>query len=787
MTKWKRIRYYPNLPLGENGERVTACAEHIELSKNAAKAGMVLLKNENRLLPFAKGTKLALFGMGTFDYVKIGGGSGGVTVKYEVNLYNGFKKLADHVEVCEELADFYCDYIRSIAHTHHWPGQKPEPELSDDLCERIRSYTDTAVISISRLCGEGWDRDVKGHPVYEEGDFYLSSAEKAMVEQVKKYFPKIAVVLNVGGAVDTEWFRSEKKIQSALLAWQGGMEGGSAAAELLCGMGCPSGKLTDTFAKHLEDYPSTAGFHESKDYVDYVEDIYVGYRYFETIPDAAEKVSYPFGFGLSYTDFRWEILSAQQTENRIRMSVNVENTGDYAGQEVMQLYVSAPQGKLGKAAKSLMAFQKTRLLQPGEAQALTLEFPLYAMASYDDLGKVAKSAYVLEKGDYTFHVGNSVRNTLCCDYVYSLVEDRILQQLSTKLAPHCLKKRMLSDGTYEELPLAELSETAEDGLMPFSKAELERVYPYARRYYTIPRYRDQREIHWFDEVAEGKIMLDEFMSQLSDEDLCYLVSGQPNLTVADTQGIGNLPQFGVPNAMTADGPAGVRIRAEYGVYTTAMPCATLVACSWDPEIAYALGVAGARELKENNMAIWLTPAVNIHRNPLCGRNFEYYSEDPVVSGVMGSAAVKGIQSQNVSASLKHFAFNNKETNRKDSNSRVSERAAREIYLKPFEIVVKDAKPWYVMSAYNLVNECRTSECRELLTDILRGEWGFDGMVSTDWHTFSEQYKEIKAGNDLRMPTGFPERLMEAMEKGLITRQEIQRSAKRVLELILHLE
>ena len=218
-----------------------------------------------------------------------------------------------------------------------------------------------------------------------------------------------------------------------------------------------------------------------------------------------------------------------------------------------------------------------------------------------------------------------------------------------------------------------------------------------------------------------------------------------------------------------------------------MPCATLVACSWEPEIAYALGVAGARELKENNMAIWLTPAVNIHRNPQCGRNFEYYSEDPVVSGVMGGATVKGIQSQNVSASLKHFAFNNKETNRKDSNSRVSERAAREIYLKPFEIVVKEAKPWYVMSAYNLVNECRTSESRELLTDILREEWGFQGMVSTDWHTFSEQYKEIKAGNDLRMPTGFPERLMEAMEKGLITREEIRRSAKRVLELILHLD
>lgn len=244
----------------------------------------------------------------------------------------------------------------------------------------------------------------------------------------------------------------------------------------------------------------------------------------------------------------------------------------------------------------------------------------------------------------------------------------------------------------------------------------------------------------------------------------------------------------------SDGPVGLRCLAvtdswaNDSIYpSVAYPCYQMLSQTWNLELARKMGRAIADDCIDHNVDVLLGPGVNIKRTPLCGRNFEYYSEDPVVSGVMGSAAVKGIQSQNVSASLKHFAFNNKETNRKDSNSRVSERAAREIYLKPFEIVVKDAKPWYVMSAYNLVNECRTSECRELLTDILRGEWGFDGMVSTDWHTFSEQYKEIKAGNDLRMPTGFPERLMEAMEKGLITRQEIQRSAKRVLELILHLE
>lgn len=787
MSKWRRILYHPNLPLGEDGQRVTACDAHITLSKDAAKEGMVLLKNEQQILPFAKGTKLALFGMGTFDYVKGGGGSGDVTVAYEVNLYEGFKKLGDHVEVCEELADFYRDYMQQIADTFYWPGQKPEPALPDDLCARVRAYTDTAVISISRLSGEGWDRDLKGHPMYEEGDFYLSNAEKAMVEKVKAYFPKIVVVLNVGGMVDTEWFCREEKIQSALLAWQGGMEGGTAAAELLCGMGTPSGKLTDTFAKKLEDYPSTEGFHESEDYVDYTEDIYVGYRYFETIPQVKSRVNYSFGFGLSYTEFSWKILSACQNGDKIQIRVNVENIGSYAGKEVIQAYVSAPQGKLGKAARSLVAFQKTSLLQPGQSQELELEFSLYAMASYDDLGKVAKSAYVLEKGEYFFFVGNSVRNTDCCDYVFSVQEDQIVQQLTEKLTPKGLSKRLLADGSYEQLPQTQTQPEEADGLTKQTLDELETIYPSGRKMILLPRERDQRQIHWFDEVAEGKVTMEEFVAQLSDEDLCYLVGGQPNLGIANTQGFGNLPAFGVPNAMTADGPAGVRIDRKCGVFTTAFPCATQVACTWDPEIAYAVGQAGAKELKENNLAIWLTPAINIHRSPLCGRNFEYCSEDPLVAGVMGGAMVRGIQSQNTSACVKHFAFNNKETNRKDSDSRVSERAAREIYLKAFEHIVKTSDPWYIMSSYNLVNGCRTSECRELLEDILRGEWGFEGMVSSDWHTHSEQYKEINAGNDLRMPAGFPDRLLEAMEKGLITREQMQISAKRILGLLLKLD
>ena len=788
MNKWTRILYQPNLPLGENGKRLTACAEHIALSKNAAKEGMVLLKNEQKLLPFAKGTRLALFGKGTFDYVKGGGGSGDVTVEYIVNLYEGLKKLESHVSIYEKLADFYCTYVRDQYEAGQAPGMIAEPELPDGLCTEARAYTDTAVISISRFSGEGWDRGGRGQELFERGDFYLSDAEAAMVEKVKKYFPRIVVVMNVGGMVDTEWFHADDAIQSVLMAWQGGMEGGTAAAELLCGIGSPSGKLSDTFAKRLEDYPSTAGFHESVQYVDYTEDIYVGYRYFETLPGAAERVNYPFGYGLSYTTFDWSVISAQEKDGNIRVQVSVANTGAYAGREVIQLYASAPQGKLGKAARSLAAYKKTRLLQPGDSQLLILEFHVNSLASYDDLGKIAKSAYVLEKGDYAFYVGTSVRNAGKLNFVYTLEQDTVTEQLAAKLVPHQLKHRLLSDGTYEELPQLPPIDTDFTELPPQPEREKLASTPSVRGVPSIARGKyDDRQIWRFLDVAEGRVSLDDFVKQLDDEQIIHLLGGQPNVGVANTCGFGNVPEFQIPSAMTADGPAGLRIQPHVGVKTTAFPCATLLACTWDPEVTFAVGEAGAREVKENNIAAWLTPAVNIHRSPLCGRNFEYYSEDPYLAGTMAAGMVRGIQSQHIAPSVKHFALNNKETNRKNSDSRVSERAAREIYLKAFEIIVKTAHPWYIMSSYNIINGCRASENRELLEDILRGEWGFDGIVSSDWWTVAEQYKEVKAGNDLKMPSGFPERMAQALEAGVITREEMEVSAKRILNLLLKLD
>lgn len=807
MNKWQRARFQPSLPLGENGERVTGSKAHRELSKNAAKEGMVLLKNNRNVLPLIKGSRVALFGKGSFDYVKGGGGSGDVTVEYITNLYEGMKALKDHVSIFEELSDFYRENVKNQYASGTVPGMTVEPDIPEYLLKKARAFTDTAVITICRFSGEGWDRKSgadtrnksvfeheealrkKSEELFENGDFYLTNAETAMVNRVKEHFPRVIVVMNVGGMVDTDWFVKDDSIQSVLMAWQGGMEGGPAAAELLCGIGSPSGKLSDTFAKRLEDYPSTYNFHESETYVDYTDDIYVGYRYFETIPGAAEKVNYSFGFGLSYTSFSWYVVSASEQNGIIKVRVNVTNTGNIEGKEVIQIYAGAPQGLLGKPAKSLVAFQKTRLLKSGETQLLNLEFSVDSMASYDDLGKVQKSAYVLEAGDYVFYVGTSVRDVERLEFVYTVSKNKVIEQLGEKIVPTSLKERMLSDGSYEQLPIGRANDPDACGLekMPLELTEGYAPAVRAREGYQFWTNPYKKGIRTFYEVAEGKLTLAEFLAQMTDEEVAHLLGGQPNTGVANTFGYGNMPEYGIPNVMTADGPAGLRIALQCGVNTTAWPCATLLACTWDRDIVYTVGEAGAKEVKENNIAVWLTPAINIHRSPLCGRNFEYYSEDPFLTGKMASAMVKGIQSQHIGATVKHFALNNKETNRRNCDSRVSERAAREIYLKAFEIIVKEADPWSIMSSYNIINGHRASENKELLEDILRGEWGWKGMVTTDWWTCGEHYKETKAGNDVKMGCGYPERLLEAKALGLISREEMEVCAKRILELILKVD
>ena len=802
MERWTRANYLPGIPLGKDGRRVTASPEHIAVSKKAAKEGMVLLKNEGNTLPLRRGTRIALFGKATFDYVKGGGGSGDVTVPYMHNIYDGFMSVADPCTIFDGTAEFYRAWVRDQYAAGGLPGLITEPELPDGLLKEARAFADTAVISISRYSGEGWDRKTDNeaptdlengrHPIvalsygiFEDGDFYFTKAERAMMDKVAKAFPHVAVVLNVGGMVETDWLKENDAIGAVLMAWQGGMEGGLAEAELLMGIGNPSGRLSDTFARRLEDYPSADTFYESDDYVDYFEDIYVGYRYFETIPGAAEKVVYPFGYGLSYTSFAWSGFAASAADGAVTASVRVTNTGCAAGRDVVQVYFSAPQGKPGKPAKVLAGYRKTRLLAPGESEEVSVTFPVSQMASYDDTGKVCKSAWVLEKGDYGVMIGTNVRDTWPCGTVLTLAEDRVTEQLTERLTPTSLKKRMLADGSFEALPQSEPNDPKYTALEPLTRDQMHGQMPPVRAVpHLTRRVIDRPQLI---DVAEGRMTMDDYVAAMPDEDLAWLLGGQPNTGLANTYGYGNNARWGIPNIMSADGPAGVRFLQPTGVTTTAFPVETLLACTWDPEVCYEVGRAGALECKENNIGAWLTPAVCIHRNPICGRNFEYFSEDPLLTGKQAAALVRGIQSEHIAATPKHYALNNKETNRKDSDSRASERAIREIYIRQFEIIVRESDPWSIMSSYNIVNGHRASENHDLLTGILRDEWGWEGMVTTDWWTFGEHYKEAMAGNDIKLGCGFPERLLEAKEKGLLTRGAMETAAKHILGLILHID
>lgn len=769
--KWQRIRYMPATPLGEDGRQVTGCQAHIDLSRQAAGEGMVLLKNQEGLLPFAPGTRLALFGKGTIDYVKGGGGSGDVTVAYVRCLAKGLlqKQNEGKVKLFAPLVDYYAAYMQEQYAQGQEPGRCPEAPLPQELLAQARAFTDTAVISICRFSGEGWDRT--------DSDFYLSREEASMVQAVKAAFPKVAVVLNTGGMMDTLWFKDDPGIQSALLSWQAGMEGGLATADVLVGDVCPSGHLVDTFARDFAAYPSSDTFNESEDYVTYNEDIFVGYRYFETIPGAAEKVCYPFGYGLSYTDFSIRAQAGVE-DGSIVVLAHVTNTGHVAGKQVVQVYAQAPQGKLGKASRVLAGFAKTKLLAPGESQSLRITIAPYTLASYDDAGAVCRSAWVLEKGDYTFFVGSSVREGQVLPFAYTVETDKVLEQVTDRCQPRQLNWRLLADGSHAPV----------ENLAPLPKPGLDPELPQGQPVEMKPNVEDAPQAeHSFDEVAQGKITLDEFMESLTIEQMVYLLGGQPNRGVANTCGMGGLKSHGIPCAMTADGPAGLRIDKWCGVNTTAFPCATLLACTWNENLVTQVGKAAALEVKENGIGSWLAPAMNIHRNPLCGRNFEYYAEDPLLAGRMATAMVKGVESQGVATSVKHFACNNKEVNRQDSDSRLSERALREIYLKGFEIVVKAAQPITLMSSYNLINGIRASENYDLLTGILRDEWGFKGLVTTDWWAHSMQYREIAAGNDVKMPKGTPEHTLQMVQEGKLDAACIRTSTRRLLEALLRLD
>lgn len=784
MARFSRFVYQPVLPLGPGDRMVTGCKSHLALSKKAAIEGTVLLKNDGTL-PFPHGSRVCLFGRAAGDFIFGGGGSGMVYSSKLMTLADSLLDADERGEISlfKPAIDFYKARIRDeYAETKDmapldfktWMryNKRTPPPLPEDLYQQAVAFGGVALFTIVRFSSEDsrhGDRDPESFDLYSE--------EKELLDQLCKDFWKVVVVLNTCGAVAAKEYRDNKQVGALLYPLYGGSMSGEAITDILLGKAYPSGHLQTTLAESIYDYPSTETILESREFVNYTEDIFVGYRYFETF--CPETVVYPFGFGLSYAHFSIEKKQAVRNGNHIMLIASVTNTGQFAGREVVQAYLTAPQGKLGKAKKVLCAFAKTRELTPCESCEVKLSFDLGDFASFDDLGKIRKSAFILEQGTYTVHVGNNVRDTELY-FTFELPQNQICRQCNAYMAPRALDHRLLSDGSLEKLPRAE-----KPLFVPEQPTPLQKVAP---AFISL-------------EQALEEDRLEAFISSLADEDLAELLYGHPMMNASTTCGIGMAPRskhdpHKIPLIPTADGPAGLRLALDSGKFTTFFPCANTIAQTWNTELAQKIAAAGAKEVKENNIGIWLTPALNIHRSPLCGRNFEYYSEDPLISGLFAAASVRGIQSQNIAATVKHFCCNNKELNRKQSDSRVSERALREIYLKGFEIVIRQENPWALMSAYNKVNGERSSSNPDAIGGILRGEWGYTGLIMTDWNAFSYAEEEIAVGANVKMPEllslddpsfdrnyDFTGRVIS----GEIDRQAVLTAARTVLKFMNHFE
>ena len=742
LERFWRYNYQPVLPIGRGGKLISASRAHLKLAKIGATEGTVLLKNDGAL-PFKKGERVVPFGRGTGDFIFGGGGSGVVNCKTKISLVDGLKKAAraGKIKLFTGTVDFYAEACRkeyADAGKKYGEGSQDFVEwnrrfvrkdypVPAKLYEEAKKFGGTALYTITRYSSEAADR------IGGEWGFALSAEEKAMLEKLGKDFEKVVVILNVCGMIETEFLAKSDAVNAVLYSQYGGAMAGESLAEILTGAAFPSGRLQDTLAKKLEDYPTTKSFLESDDYVNYTEDIYVGYRYFETF--CPEKVVYPFGYGLGYTTFSHRLVSAKKEKHSVKLVVEVENTGSFAGKDVVQAYLSAPQGVLGKPARELADFFKTGVLEPGEKIQVALSFDLYSFASFDDLGKIEKSAQVLEKGVYKVYCGANVREAKEV-FSFEQKKDHVIRVLHSYMTPVALEKRLLANGSFEALPTGQKKEPCRP-----TPARLHQKKPASLL--TL-------------EQAMKEDRLDAFMAQLSLEEIGFLLYGHPAVNPSFTGCIGALPERDhskkIPFIPTSDGPAGVRFPKNHApLDTTYFPSASVIAQSWNLKLCRKIGRAAALECKENNIGIWLAPALNLHRSPLCGRNFEYYSEDPMVSGEFAAACVKGVQGEHIVATIKHYCCNNKETNRKESDSRVSERALREVYLRGFEICVKKARPLAVMTSYNKVNGVRASANADAINGILRGEWGFDGVVMTDWRVYSSLTEEVIAGSDVKMP------------------------------------
>ncbi len=780
---------------GKDVDDSFSMAENIDvLSRQAAAESIVLLKNDG-VLPLREEECISLFGRVQSDTFFVGYGSGGdVKPHYKVSFTEGLKNAG--VNINSKLLKVYDGWrkknVPDDGFWGNWPMCYDEMHIDYMTALRAADESDKALVFIGRAAGEDRENTLTA------GSYYLTDEEKNMLKTVSLTFSKWAVVLNIGNIIDFSWIE-EYKVPAVMIVWQGGMEAGNGFADVVTGKVSPCGALTDTVAKTYEDYPSSENF-GGKDRNTYTEDIYVGYRYFETFEK--DKVLFPFGFGLSYTDFEIKPVSFTKENAVVKLSVCVKNIGSTAGKRPVGIYLKQTDSEIAVPEAALKAFGKTRELLPGEEEILSFSVSHYDMASYDDSGITGnKSCYVLSKGEYSLEAGFNVRDTVNVGK-FSIEKTEIVQKLkevsATEPANAFTRLRpMYSNGkiykTYESAPVRTVS----------LKAEIEKNLP--------PTVNMSVGLHYtLDDVKAKKITMDEFISTLSYDELEAISRGDyvmnSPLGAKGNAGVfgGVLPSLrekGIAPITTTDGPSGIRIAA----YSALFPCGTALASTWNCTLVRDMYALLGKEMRERGSDVLLAPGMNIHRNPLCGRNFEYFSEDPLVAGFMAAAVTEGLQSSGVSACPKHFACNNQEVRRTKNNSVLSERALREIYLKGFEICVKRAQPLNIMTSYNKINGVWGHYNYDLVTSVLRGEWCFDGCVMTDWWMQSssspefpvirDQAYRVRAGVNVLMPGGNragtrkPDgTLLASMGKeGGITTGEMQKNAAQILNMILKLE
>ena len=846
----------------ENGER----------ARGIAPQGMVLLENNGALPLTGAPDKIALYGNGARRTVKGGTGSGDVNSREVVNVEQGLeaagftivtkdwidrdmKNMEDARNAWDEklVAAFREKGRAAIMMIFDNPFKAP-PIVPVEDADLKPEGAHTAVFVLSRNSGEGRDR--RDLP----GEYELFDEEIEAIRRIASAYKKTIVVLNVGSVIDMKALKAIDGVDAVLLMSQAGNFGGYALADVLTGKAYPSGHLTTTWAVNYGDYPCADTFsHRNGDLDDeyYTEGVFVGYRYFDTFNVAPQ---YPFGYGKSYTDFSLKPADVSADEESITLRVTVTNTGKLPGREVVQVYYSAPEGAIEKPWQELAAYAKTRELAPGESETLTLSYPTRAMASYD----TKRAAWVLEKGVYYVRVGTHSRATFVAAAL-TLNADAVTEQLQNMLSIDCAMEQLSRKGVtpYSYPGEAEEKASAKAFLLDAAKIKTETVV-YHDAPEALPKT-DKAEKITLRDVREGKATLDELVSQLTPFELATLcVGAERRGFFSDGPQIGASSAVcpgaagdstsllwedrGVRNLIMPDGPAGLRLTpifkldsegkiytlsapfpgfeklAElmpkpvipedaqtYYQYTTAIPIATLLAQTWDEAAIEAAGDIVGGEMELFGCDLWLAPGMNIHRNPLCGRNFEYYSEDPLVAGKCAAADTRGVQKhRSAGTTIKHFAFNNQEDNRNHANAHIDERAIREIYLKGFEIAVRESQPKAIMTSYNLINGEHTANSRQLINGMARDEWGFEGIVMTDWgttggmmggpapaHKYGDSYASgcVKAGNDLTMPGSDKDvnDILNALGKKAgevpypLTLGELQDCARRILRLIMQME